>query len=125
MTNIPLCIYITISLSTHLLKNADYIHILVNNATMNVGVYVSFQISVFVFFVYLLSSGNAGSFDSSIFSFLRSLHTVPEWPHQFTILPTVYRDSLFCVSSPTVVICDGFDDSDRCEVNRNFLKVFY
>ena len=64
------------SLSIRLLKKADYIHILVNNATVNIGVYVSFQISVFVFLVYLPSIGNAGSFDSPIFSFLRSLHTV-------------------------------------------------
>ena len=64
MTNIPLCVCVyvyTTSLSIHLLKKADYIHILVNNAAINVGVYVSFQISVFVFFIYL-PSGNAGSF---------------------------------------------------------------
>ena len=51
-----------------------------NNAPMNIGVHISFQISVFIFYSYIPWSGIAGSCDSSIFwgnsiQFLSNLHT--------------------------------------------------
>ena len=47
---------------------------IVNNAAMNIGVHVTFQVSVFDFFRYIPGSGIPGSYGSSIFSFFRKLH---------------------------------------------------
>ena len=78
-SNIPLYIYThTHVFFLHSFVNGHlcYFHVLaiVNSAAVNIGVHVCFPIMVF--FGYMLSSRIAGSYGSSIFSFLRSLHVV-------------------------------------------------
>ena len=47
---------------------------IVNSAAMNIGVHVS--LSILVSSVCMLNSGIAGSYSSSISTFLRNLHTI-------------------------------------------------
>jgi len=50
--------------------------VIINNAAVNIGVYVSFQISVFIFLGWTLRCEISGSYGSCIFIFLKNLHIV-------------------------------------------------
>ena len=99
---------------------------MVNNAAVNIGVHVSFQISIFLFFEYIPRSGIAGSYGNCIFVFFKgtsvlfstalhsgctNLHShqqcrrVPFSPHP-------HQHLLFVV----FLILDFVVHSDRCKV---------
>ena len=99
LSNIPFCVCVA-SPSTHLTDTSIIcclcILATVDNDTTNIGMRISFWISVFVlffFFKYIPRSGITGSFGGSILSFENPPHCLPQWPYQSTFPPTRYEVS--------------------------------
>ena len=96
-----------------------HISITVNNAVMNIGVHVSFQMSVFLSLAYVLQSGFTGLCNSSGFNVweISRLFSIAAAPIH---VPTNCAPGLPVLSAslPTFVICRLFEAnySDRCEV---------
>ena len=89
---------------------------MVNSATMNIGVPVSF--SVLVSSGYMPRCRIAGSYGGFIPSFLRTLHTVFRSGSIKLHSHQQCKGFLFSTPSPAFIVCKLFDDghSDWCEV---------
>ena len=72
------CVYHIFFIHSSVDSHLGSFHILaiINNAAMNSGVHVYFQINVFIFFRCIPRSGVAGLYGNYIFSFLRNIHIV-------------------------------------------------
>ena len=86
-----------------------------------------FWISVFVFFRYMFSSRNAGSYGSSIFSFLRNLYNILNSGQPIYNFTNNILGSPFLQFLPTLVICIVVDGIhvDECEVLSHYCFDFH
>ena len=85
---------------------------------MNIGVHISFLISVFVFSRYIPRSGTSGTYSSSIFNFLRNLNTIFHSGYTNSHSHKQHMRVSFFHNPTILVICCLFDNRypNRCAV---------
>ena len=88
---------------------------IVNSVGMNIGVHVSSQISIFIFFRYSPGVGLLNHMVTLFLAFEEPPCCSPRWLYQFTFPPSVQEGSLSSTSSPAFIICRLFDDGrEKC-----------
>ena len=118
LTNIPLCICTTTSLSIHLsvvIQVASMFQLL-KTVCSNFGIHVSSSILVSSGYAQELGCQAIWWFYSQFFK--ESPYHLPQWLYQFPFPPTVQEHSLYSTLCPAFIVCRLFDEghSDRCEV---------
>lgn len=76
LNSVPFCVYTTFFIHLFIDTHLSSCLALVNSVTINTGVQISLWYNNFTSFGYILCSRMAGSFNSSIFNFERTLHIV-------------------------------------------------
>ena len=77
LNSIPIvCIYHSFFIYSSVDGHLGYFHVLavIQNITVNMGVWISFGVNVFISSISIPTSGNARSYSSSNFNFWRFLH---------------------------------------------------
>ena len=76
----------------------------------------------------MCSSGIAGLYSSSTFSFLKEPpYCSPQWLYQYTFPPIIQEGSLFSTPSPAFIVCRYFEDghSVQCKVTPHCSFFFF